>query len=67
MATYEYDAANRLIQMTRDGVVTSFGYSLDGDLAAIGYLAGTADGKLTYGDTQTSCTASMCVSISVGS
>ena len=31
-ATYEYDAANRLIQMTRSGVVTTYGYDGWGNL-----------------------------------
>ncbi|MCO5212154.1 MAG: hypothetical protein M9936_20860 [Caldilinea sp.] len=38
---------NRLIQMTRSGVVTTFGYSPDGELTAIDYPAGTAD--VSYG------------------
>ena len=32
MATYEYDAANRLIQTTRSGVVTTYGYDGWGNL-----------------------------------
>jgi YD repeat-containing protein len=31
-ATYEYDAANRLIQTTREGVVTTYGYDGWGNL-----------------------------------
>jgi RHS repeat-associated protein len=40
--------ANRLIQMVKDGVVTSFSYDVDGLLTAIDYPAGTADVSYSY-------------------